>query len=90
MTTQNELTKQERSVLSLVATGRQNSKIASELCISTRTVENHLYHIFDKLGVCSRTEAALYAMRAGFLPSSEMSRTPHDTQDNNAYAYAHK
>lgn len=59
------LTKQERSVLALVAKGRRNAEIARELVISTRTVETHLYHIFDKLNVSSRTEAALYALGFG-------------------------
>ncbi len=67
MATFDELTDQERRVLTLVAQGCRNSKIANELVISTRTVENHLYHIFDKLGVSSRTEAALYALRTGLV-----------------------
>jgi DNA-binding NarL/FixJ family response regulator len=58
-------------ILALVAKGRRNAKIANELCISHRTVENHLYHIFDKLGVSSRTEAALYALRTRLLSSLE-------------------
>lgn len=74
----NQLTNQEHKVLALVAMGRRNAKIAGELCISTRTVENHLYHIFDKLGVSSRTEAALLALSAGLLSNSEMSRNSQD------------
>ncbi len=54
------LTKQESRILELVAQGWRNSKIATELFISTRTVETHLRHIFSKLGVSSRTEAALH------------------------------
>ena len=80
------LTNQECSVLLLVARGWRNAKIAHELCISTRTVENHLYHIFDKLGVSSRTEAALYALRTGLLSAPEISRTSHDTEDVSRYA----
>jgi DNA-binding NarL/FixJ family response regulator len=68
----NELTKQECAVLSLLAEGWRNSKIADELCISPRTVESHLYHIFDKLGISSRTEAALYALRMQLNANSEM------------------
>ncbi len=67
------LTKQERAILTLVARGWRNAKIASELFISTRTVETHLYHIFDKLGVSSRTEAALYALNFGIANLSESS-----------------
>lgn len=81
-----DLTNQERRVLALVATGRRNVKIAFELCISTRTVENHLYHIFDKLGVSSRMEAALYALQTGLLSNSEMSGTSHDSEDVSRYA----
>lgn len=57
-----ELTPQEYRVLTCVAKGWRNAKIASELFISTRTVETHLYRIFDKLDVSSRTEAALYVL----------------------------
>ena len=69
MRTLHTLTNQERSVLALV-----------ELCISIRTVENHLYHIFDKLGVSSRTEAALYALQTGLLAPTEMSGISHDLE----------
>jgi DNA-binding NarL/FixJ family response regulator len=81
----NELTHQERSVLALVAQGQRNAKIAAELCVSTRTVENHLYHIFDKLGVSSRTEAALYAVHTGLFSNSEMSGISHDKWDEDKY-----
>ena len=59
----NQLTQQEIVVLALVAKGWRNAKIAQELVISTRTVETHVYRILDKLGVSSRTEAALYAVQ---------------------------
>jgi len=72
------LTNQEHRVLALVALGRRNAKIAQELCISERTVENHLYHIFDKLGVSSRTEAALYAPRTGLLATLELRGSGRD------------
>lgn len=80
MSTIHSLTNQERSILALVASGRRNAKIANELCISIRTVENHLYHIFDKLGVSSRTEAALYALHTGLLTPTEMSGISHDLE----------
>jgi DNA-binding NarL/FixJ family response regulator len=60
MITLENLTKQERIILELVAQGWRNSRIATELFISTRTVETHLHHILSKLGVSSRTEAALH------------------------------
>jgi DNA-binding NarL/FixJ family response regulator len=86
MRTYAELTNQERRVLELVATGRRNAKIAQELFISTRTVENHLYHIFDKLGVSSRTEAALHALNNGLLSNLEMSGNSHDNLDGSLYS----
>jgi DNA-binding NarL/FixJ family response regulator len=74
----NELTSQERRVLELVAMGRRNASIADELCISIRTVENHLYRAFDKLNVSSRTEAAIHVLHASLLSLPEMSSTTHD------------
>jgi len=59
------LTKRELEVLKLVAQGYRNQRIAEELCISERTVRSHLRNIYDKIGVQSRTEAALWAMRQG-------------------------
>jgi two-component system, NarL family, response regulator DegU len=50
------LTEQERAVLARLAIGQRNAKIADELSISTRTVENHIYHIFHKIGVLSRRQ----------------------------------
>ncbi|MBX3084261.1 MAG: helix-turn-helix transcriptional regulator [Anaerolineae bacterium] len=82
----NELTKQERTVLALVAKGWRNAKIADELVVSTRTIETHLYRIFDKLGVSSRTEAALYALKSAALISSEISGTSDDAADNHRYS----
>jgi DNA-binding CsgD family transcriptional regulator len=81
----NELTQQERIVLALVAKGWRNAKIASELVVSTRTVENHLYHIFDKLGVSSRTEAAFLAVQTGLLSRMELSGIAHDGLDTRSY-----
>ena len=67
-----QLTEQERVVLALLAIGQRNARIADELCISIRTVENHLYHIFQKLGVSSRIEAAIYALSNSLSSNSEM------------------
>jgi DNA-binding NarL/FixJ family response regulator len=73
-----QLTEQERAVLALLAIGQRNASIADELSISTRTVENHLYHIFRKLGVSSRIEAAVYALRNDLFSKSEMSGITQD------------
>lgn len=62
-----ELTSREVEVLSLVGKGYTNQHIAVQLGLSTRTVESHLTHIFNKLNVNSRTEAALLAQRKGWI-----------------------
>lgn len=74
----NKLTEQEYAVLALLAKGQRNARIADALCISVRTVESHLYHIFGKLGVSSRTEAALYVLRTGLLSNTEISGITDD------------
>jgi DNA-binding NarL/FixJ family response regulator len=53
-----ELTPSERRVAELVASGRTNREVASELVVAERTVESHLSHIYRKLGVRSRMELA--------------------------------
>jgi len=53
------LSRRETEVLTLVATGQSNPEIADQLLISRRTVQKHLEHIYDKLGVRRRTAAAL-------------------------------
>jgi DNA-binding CsgD family transcriptional regulator len=66
------LSEREREVLSLVAAGRTNGQIGAALFISTKTASVHVTHILDKLGVSSRTEAALLAVQAGLLdPASD-------------------
>ncbi len=61
------LTEREREVLTLVAKGFTNRDIARRLGISVRTVEAHLTHTFNKLDVCSRTEAVVRAMGEGWI-----------------------
>lgn len=61
------LTVREREVLDLVAEGRSNRAIAGTLSLSERTVENHVRHILDKLGLESRTAAATWAVRNGLV-----------------------
>ena len=75
-----QLTEQERAVLALLASGRCNARIAAELSISIRTVHNHIYHIFQKLGVSSRIEAVLYALHNDLVSNTKMSISSHDNQ----------
>ena len=61
------LTRREREVLALIAAGRSNKRIAFELGISEKTVKTHVGHLFAKLGVTDRTQAALLAVRRGLV-----------------------
>jgi DNA-binding NarL/FixJ family response regulator len=56
-----ELTRREREVLALLATGLANKQIARRLDIAEATVKAHLTRIFQQLGVTDRTQAALWA-----------------------------
>lgn len=58
-----DLSEREAEVLGLVAKGFTNKAIAKDLFISEKTVKNHLYSIFRKIGVSDRTKAALYAVK---------------------------
>jgi len=61
-----QLSRQELQILSLVSQGMNNKEISAHLYISQKTVKNHLTHIFAKLGVANRQQAALV-----FLPEKE-------------------
>lgn len=76
-----ELTSREAEVVRLVARGMANKAIAGELGISPRTVEGHVNHVFDKLGVDSRTELVHYA-----LANSLFAREPTPLPDGPADA----
>lgn len=65
-----ELQSRELDVIKLTARGMSNKDIANELFISERTVQTHLINIFRKLGVNSRTQAVLYALRKGWITLS--------------------
>jgi DNA-binding NarL/FixJ family response regulator len=56
-----DLTDREEQVLTLVAQGLPNKLIARRLAITERTVKGHLTHIYERLGVTDRTQAALWA-----------------------------
>jgi DNA-binding NarL/FixJ family response regulator len=69
----NALTDREREVLVLVAQGLSNQQIADSLVISERTARTHVSNILSKLGVASRTQAALLAIREGIAPAPSAS-----------------
>lgn len=60
-----ELTERENDVLRLIAQGKANKEIAQDLVIGEKTVKTHVSNILMKLGVQSRTQAALYAAQNG-------------------------
>jgi serine/threonine protein kinase/DNA-binding NarL/FixJ family response regulator len=62
-----ELTPREMEIIQLLAEGLSNKEIAGLLFISPRTVNFHLDNIYSKLGVSSRTEAAIHALRHGWV-----------------------
>ena len=61
------LTERELEILRMAATGLRNKEIAATLFLSERTIEGHLSHAFNKLGVASRTEAIVHASARGWL-----------------------
>jgi DNA-binding CsgD family transcriptional regulator len=67
MTSEIDLSDREKEILKLVATGASNKEIAQKLVISPNTVKVHLRNIFNKIGVVSRTEATLFAIRSGII-----------------------
>ncbi len=62
-----ELTERELEVIQLLTEGLRNKEIAASLYVSPRTVKFHLDNIYSKLGVNTRTEAAIYALRRGLV-----------------------
>lgn len=71
-TTAVQLTGREREVLRGIAIGRTNKEIARSLDVALTTVKSHVRSILDKLGVDSRTQAALYAVRSRLLSPEEL------------------
>lgn len=69
--TAEQLTERETEVLRLLSQGQSNKEIASHLQIVEDTVKTHIRHILAKLGVQSRTQAVLYAIRYGLVSARE-------------------
>jgi DNA-binding NarL/FixJ family response regulator len=65
------LTRRENEVLTLIAHGLSNREIADRLVITERTARTHVSNVLGKLGCGSRTQAALWAVRHGLVPSAE-------------------
>ena len=72
----NLLSKREEDVVRQAAEGLSNHEIAQQLRLSDHTVKNHLFHIFDKLGISSRVELVLYAVSNSRRPA--LSLVPGD------------
>lgn len=70
------LTEREAEVLRLLARGKANKQVARELFVEEKTVKAHVSSILRKLGVSSRTQAALYAVRAGLVSLDELNEEP--------------
>jgi len=64
------LTERETDVMKLLAQGKSNKEIAQALNIGEQTVKTHVSRILDKLGLSSRTQVVLYAIRIGLVPSN--------------------
>jgi len=60
------LTERESDVLSALAQGHTNQQLADLLCVSPKTVNNHLYSIYSKIGVANRSEAIVWAIKNGY------------------------
>jgi two-component system, NarL family, response regulator LiaR len=70
------LTGRETEVLKLLARGQANKQIAAALYVSEKTVKAHVSSILMKLGVQSRTQAALHAVRTGVVSLEELGEKP--------------
>jgi DNA-binding NarL/FixJ family response regulator len=70
------LTSRELEVLRLVGAGKANKEIAAELVISERTARTHVSNVLRKIGVSSRTQAAVLAVREGLVAASDDGSSP--------------
>ena len=73
ITVQEALSEREVEVLKLVARGYSNQRIADELIISPKTAKTHVSNILSKLGLASRTQAAVYALKEKLVTAAEAS-----------------
>jgi NarL family two-component system response regulator LiaR len=75
ITVQEALSEREVEVLKLVARGYSNQRIADVLIISPKTAKTHVSNILSKLGLASRTQAAVYALKEKLVTPAEASFT---------------
>jgi DNA-binding NarL/FixJ family response regulator len=68
------LTDREEQILKLIADGLTNREISGHLSISESTVENHVHHIYAKLGISNRAQAVGYAFQLGIVFLNDMQR----------------
>lgn len=73
-----QLTPKEREVVTLIARGFKYKEVAVELDISVKTLETHMAHIFNKLGVASRHELTRIAFETGFVDPDEETEEASD------------
>ncbi|MGE0201814.1 MAG: response regulator [Candidatus Melainabacteria bacterium] len=62
-----QLTDREKEVLQALGRGFSNQQLAEQFVVSPKTIHNHLYNIYQKIGVVSRSEAIVWAMESGLL-----------------------
>jgi DNA-binding NarL/FixJ family response regulator len=75
------LSPREMEILQLITRGMSNKVIAQELAISHQTVKNHITAILHKLDVADRTQAALYALRRGWVRLQDTQASSPNTRD---------
>ena len=63
-------TPRELEVLQLIIAGKTNREVAKQLCVCDKTVEFHLANVYLKMGVRTRTEAVVWALRQRITPAS--------------------
>ena len=68
-------TERELEILKNVELGMSNKAIATKMFLSSRTIEVHLTHIFQKLAVSSRTEAVIQAIKIGLIPAPKLEQS---------------
>lgn len=89
-----QFTPREREVLAELAGGLSNKEVAQRLGIEPSTVENHLNHIFRKLGAQNRTQAVVLAIRHGLITVgtnqqgciTSMARSQEEDHDDTSHA----